>query len=289
MACKHFLIQSFGFFFNRPADKRKQFSLSVVEKTSPVLASPTKDRARPPGIVNIKTSFRSEHNDYEQIPEPDYSPPLSPVDVKSSQFDQPQSQKPVLGEHQNSNAPENTRESEMYTKVIKVNEQLPQLQRRVSGEYTTNIKVAPGAVNVMPKMNEIPKLRKVDSITKSGENQVSPQTSPRDLDKEKGLPMKQIQENIENTYVNEMKEKNDLSPRSKTKPAPPIPPAPMDVPPLQGPISPAPPPLPPDFRVAKGKLKQVHWTRVPKPLVCYAFITLLYIIYNIYIYYIYYV
>lgn len=252
---------------HRPAEKRKQFSLSVVEKTSPVLASPTKDRARPPGIVNIKTSFRSENNDYEQIPEPDYSPPLSPVDVKSSQFDQPQSQKPVLGEHQNSNAPENTRESEMYTKVIKVNEQLPQLQRRVSGEYTTNIKVAPGAVNVMPKMNEIPKLRKVDSITKSGENQVSPQTSPRDLDKEKGLPMKQIQENIENTYVNEMKEKNDLSPRSKTKPAPPIPPAPMDVPPLQGPISPAPPPLPPDFRVAKGKLKQVHWTRVPKPLV----------------------
>ena len=277
------------YFSNRSAEERRDIALSAIKKTSPVLNSPTKDRARPPGVVSVKTSFRTEQNDtdssYEQVPEPDYSPPASPVDKRKSQIetqtDQTKSRISVIkiGDYQNANTEGEASESGMYTKVIKANGELvPSTQpsqpvnRRVSGEYTTNIKVAPGAVNVMPKMNEIPKLRKVDSTTKSEETQKSPQSSPRETEGEQNFSVKQIQENIENIYVNENKEKEvDLSPRYKTKVPPPIPPVPKAAapppPPTPVPLSPAPPPPPQDYGISRGRLKQVHWDRVPKPLV----------------------
>ena len=275
------------FFLNRHAEERKNISLSVVEKTSPVLISPTRDRARPPGIINVKTSFRSEQDVYEpeyiNVPEPDYSPPPSPKDQRKSQVFQQTDQTKLLksvinvSDNENTKTEAETRDSGVYNKVIKVNAVGPQQneaqQRRVSGEYTTNIKVAPGAVNVMPKMNEIPKLKKVDPVSKKQDIPVSPQNSPREKDSEQNLSVKQIQENIENIYVNEVKEKTDLSPRTKTKVPPPIPTSPKapPPPPSPGPFSPAPPPPPQDFRMAGGRLKQVHWGRVPKPLVRFHF------------------
>ena len=280
--------------FPRTAAERRDIALSAVQKTSPVLNTPTKDRARPPGMVNMKTSFRSEQNDasseYEQVPEPDYSPPTSPVYKRMSQTDvindqkKPQKTTINITDNQKIISDEDTSESNVYTRVIKYNGELPQRtevqDKRTSGEYTTNIKVVPGAVNVMPKMNEIPKLRKVEPVTKKDDNKISPQNSPLEPDNEQKLTVKQIQENIENIYVNEIKENEEVSPRNKTKapPAPPPslpkvappPPAPVPPPPSPVPLSPIPPPIPQDFRGGGGgggRLKQVHWTRVPKPLV----------------------
>lgn len=273
---------------HRRAEDRKEISLSVVQKDSPVLISPTRDRARPPGIINVKTSFRSQQDVYEpeytNVPEPDYSPPPSPGEQRKSQVmqqaDQSQLQKSVINirDNQNSRNGDQAKDSGIYNKVINVrvdeSQQNEAPERRASGEYTTNIKVAPGAVNVMPKMNEIPVLRKVDPVNRNNDRPVSLQTSQREQDDEQKLSVKQIQENMENIYVNEVKEKTDLSPRTKTKTAPPIPTSPIPTspkapppPPSPGPYSPAPPPPPPDFRMAGGKLKQVHWSRVPKPLI----------------------
>ena len=266
----------------RSADERREIALSVVQKTSPVLNAPTKDRARPPGMVNIKTSFRTEQNEggavYEVVPEPDYSPPTSPVDRRLSQPDKQDQSKPHkttinINDNQNVSIEDKSRDIDIYTRVIKTNGEVsPRTEtqdKRVSGEYTTNIKIVPGAVNVMPKVNELPKLRKVEPISKKDETQVNPEKSPRDSDSDQKLSVKQIQENIENIYVNEIKEKEDISPRNKTKvpPPPPLSPKVAPPPPLP-PLSPVPPPPPCDFRASGGKLKQVHWTRVPKPLVC---------------------
>ena len=267
---------------NRRAEERKDISLSVVQKNSPVLISPTRDRARPPGIINAKTSFSSQLDVYEpeytNVPEPDYSPPPSPRDQRKSQVlqptDQTQLRKSVINisDIQTSRTDDEAKDSGIYNKVIKVrpdeSQQNEAQQSRVSGEYTTNIKVAPGAVNVMPKMNEIPKLRKVDPASRKDDIPVRPQS---EANSEQKLSVKQRQENMENIYVNEVKEKTNLSPRTKTKaPAPPpIPSSPRapPPPPSPGPLSPAPPPPPPDLRMAGGRLKQVHWSRVPKPLV----------------------
>ena len=216
--------------------------------------------------------------EYTNVPEPDYSPPPSPRDQRKSQVlqptDQTQLRKSVINisDIQTSRTDDEAKDSGIYNKVKKVrpdeSQQNEAQQSRVSGEYTTNIKVAPGAVNVMPKMNEIPKLRKVDPASRKDDIPVRPQS---EANSEQKLSVKQRQENMENIYVNEVKEKTDLSPRTKTKaPAPPpIPTSPRapPPPPSPGPLSPAPPPPPPDFRMAGGRLKQVHWSRVPKPLV----------------------
>ena len=203
--------------------------------------------------------------EYTNVPEPDYSPPTSPKGERKLVIN--------VSDNQTRRSEDERQESGIYNKVItmKANEFLQDgaQTKRVSGEYTTNIKVAPGAVNVMPKMNEIPKLRKVDPASRKDDIPISPQSSPREPDREqKRLSVKQIQENMENIYVNEVKENTDLSQRTKSKaPPPPISPKAPPPPPSPVPLSPAPPPPPPDFRVAGGRLKQVHWNRIPKPLV----------------------
>ncbi|XP_053400909.1 formin-F-like isoform X2 [Mercenaria mercenaria] len=286
---------------------QRNISLSVVEKTSPMLVSPAKNRARPPAVYNMKSSFKSDDGTeaptYDFIPEPDYSPPPSPTNRSGSEFssgigslegDKHSSgvYKQVITRRDSDNEKQvtNHRVSGNYNQVIRKEPQ----NTRSSGDYTKAIKPAPGAVNVMSNFTEIPKLKRIgskDTIEKTDEvEKVSPrEKSPRDSDQPEytnnKISVKQMQANIENTYVNEVKDKPEEksekipSPRDKSKspaPAPPgqrrapppppgsIPPAP---PPCNAPVPPAAPPPLWHVKQTKGKLKQVHWTRTPKPLV----------------------
>lgn len=291
----------------------RNISLSVVEKTSPFLVTPAKGRARPPAIGGMKGSFKSEdateQPTYDFIPEPDYSPPQSPTSgsppgIGLIQRDRQTSgvYKQVITRSDSSSEKSgfDSRESGKYNQVIRTEPQ----SKRSSGEYTKAIKPAPGAVNVMSNFTEIPKLRRVGSKDTTETLNDSERTNARDrnsrnslnVDQEKDtnntFSVKQKQENIENTYMNETKERYDEksdkmpsprdkipSPRDKTRfpPPPPTgpkraPPPPLsNIPPAPPPCSaPAPPAVPPPLsftKQVKGRLKQVHWSRTPKPLV----------------------
>ena len=277
----------------------------MVEKTSPMLVTPAKNRARPPAIYNMKGSFKSEDDTepptYDFIPEPDYSPPPSPTNqsgdtssiLKSLGNDKHSSgvYKQVITRKDSDNEHHvaNSRVSGSYNQVIK-NE--PQ-NKRSSGEYTKAIKPGAGAVNVMSNFTEIPKLRRVGSkdtneiLENTGDNspkEKSPRDSNQPVYTNEKVSVKQMQVNIENNYTNEIKDKQEQldkapSPRDKNKFPAPAPSAPRrappppigNIPPAPPPVcAPAPPAIPPALtqtRQMKGKLKQVHWTRTPKPLV----------------------
>lgn len=309
-------------------DARRDIALSVVQKESPVLSTPTKTRARPPAIGGMKggnLKYEEDQPTYDFIPEPDYSPPPSPTtpsgsdssgigtlernkqssgvykqviektnsetgggierDKQSSGF-----YKQVI-DRRGSGGDLDTRESGAYSRVIR-NE--PQNQR-VSGEYVKGIKPAPGAINVMANFTEIPKLKRVGSkdavevANSDNTERISPrENSPRDTQDNEAsyentkISVKQMQANIENNYVNDVNDKKTEqseipSPREKTRRAPPPPSGPRQAPPPPTGNVPAPPPclspipIPPQTqmstRVGKGKLKQVHWNRTPKPMV----------------------
>ena len=280
---------------------RRDIALSVVQKTSPVLAAPTKGRARPPAFNNIKpSSFKSEDGTYDFIPEPDYSPPSSPTTPNTPGWpagnDSLQRDKQSSGVYKKRISTEETNGafdrngSGIYKTVIKEDPQAynPSAQnngniqpQRPSGKYTKSIP-APGAVNVMGDF-KIPKLKPVNrsvnqSFDSAPKSPVSP-SSPRDdvfnnsYDNTKPSTVRQMQQNHDQVYTNQVRDKSPdksekpVSPRYKTRQAPPVPSAPRAVPP---PPNVAPVPPPPVFgsdKAGKGKLKQVHWSRTPKPMV----------------------
>ena len=287
---------------------RGTIALSVVQKTSPVLISPTKTRARPPAYyTGAGQTYANENTDdvYDFIPEPDYSPPNTPPGngvAQPLQRDQQSSgvYKTRISHNSSQDADgEDPRTSGLYTRVIKRDSERNQPAARESGQYTRQIRPAPGAINVMPITNEFPKLRRSGSKDDTVESDA---TSPTGNNLRKSavddtyddcqiLSVKQIQEQYEQTYVNKSprspsptKPQADrapaqISPRDK-KPAP-LPPTQIvqtnqsstkpgqPPPPPNAPAAPAPPPLYINAGrpAARGHLKQVHWSRTPRPLV----------------------
>ena len=274
-----------------------------------MLLSPTKHRARPPAVGNLKSSVKSVDSTgsepvYVDIPEPDYSPPSSP------EFDRTKPGKPQQimefrskpsqssGVYKQEIVPAlddsmSRQDSGIYQKVIRGGSvQRQDNQVKKSNDYNKPA----GAVDVMPKFNEMPKLRKVNSADKSNEkDKTSPVQNSAHTNGEQ-LTVKQIQANMENLYQNDKisgKENEPVSPRGISKFPPPAPSAPRkdnhkqiyfnDVPsddsmptphspkkapapPPPVPVIPAPPP-PIQSPGGKGRLKQIHWNRIPKPLV----------------------
>lgn len=280
-----------------------------------MLVTPAKGRARPPAIIGMKGSFKTDdaadQPTYDFIPEPDYSPPPSPTGrsgdesgIRKLERDKQSSgvYKQVISRRDSQeNQGFDSRESGFYNNVIR-NE--PQ-NKRTSGEFAKAIKAGPGAVNVMPNSTEFPKLRRVGSRDTNETLADSERTSPREIVSRNSLnvdqkantnnkfSVKQMQSNIENIYINDTKDRNAEKsdkipsprdklpgPRNETKilqPAPSghrrAPPPPVNnVPPAPPACSvPCPPPPgPPPLALTKqvrGRLKQVHWARTPKPLV----------------------
>lgn len=305
----------------------RNISLSVVQKTSPMLATPTRTRARPPAASGIKggsSTSSEEQATYDFIPEPDYSPPPSPktptgrepsgkstlerekqasgvyknvIERTSNDFRVIERSKQSSGvykqaiersngdistlerdkqssgvykrviEGQVSGGQTSLRESGLYSNVIR-NESDDQ---RHSGEKVKATKPAPGAVNVMSNFTEIPRLRRTGSRDAPSDNTDKTSKDSEELYKNTS----------QNTYVNTVAdiqaEKSDKvpSPWEKTKPAPAPPPGAKWAPPPPVGSIPAPPPCSaptppgprPTVKAGKGKLKQIHWTRTPKPLI----------------------
>ncbi|XP_052817422.1 delphilin-like isoform X3 [Mya arenaria] len=272
---------------------RQTIALSVVQKTSPLLNAPTKTRARPP-VLNTRNAQQTEsfesHDTYDFIPEPDYSPPASPTqnDVTSG-TDSLQREKQASGVYKNHITPRNSaqddgvdldpRTSGIYTRVIRPDSKKNSTPNRASGEYNKAIRPAPGAVNVMPNVGEIPKLKRLGSKENSFESDKtsprandSPRSEDNTYDNVTSLSVKQMQEQFEQPYVFENKTPSKpLSPREK-KQAPPVPTGNRPVPPPPAPCAPTAPAPPPPLvfggkPMGKGHLKQVHWNRTPKPMV----------------------
>lgn len=270
---------------------------------------------------------------YEFIPEPDYSPPGSPRKNAGHQTGNPPSKtspgadigqrtedknssgvyKRVIrptnsekraesGVYNNVLIPTEDRESGAYKKAIELGEyyntsttsQNEQNASPTTGDYQRAIKPGPGAVDVMPKVTEIPKLKRVNIRDTTTLELRSPQekveaanTAPSKTDNATSVQkqVKQIQANFEtNIYVNEKKDEHKPIKSSKTKPPPPAPSGPVSkqpevfngfhitpsAPPAPPPIpsSPGPPPPSPFERQSvRGKLKQVHWSKTPRPLI----------------------
>ncbi|XP_052230012.1 delphilin-like [Dreissena polymorpha] len=275
--------------FGSNARSRQTIALSVVEKTNP-LSAPTKNRARPPALQLRNESLQTpEDSTYDFIPEPDYSPPPSPpAPLVPSPLD---STSPITRDNQTSgkykmristnNQQENgdPRESGLYTRVIKTDSvKSPGVK---TGENFNKSRPAPGAVNVLPNNGEFPKLKRVESKDNSFE---SDKQSPRAVysnqvtaqpDYDNVSIMGVRKNSTDQTYANDLR-KTDTpekasSPREKTKQAPPIPTPGRPAPPVPCPPPAAPAPPPPQQMqsrpLGKGHLKQVHWTRTPKPMI----------------------
>lgn len=284
----------YNFYFSYP---RRYSDPRAVQTTSPGMVTPTHNWVRPPNSSDNDAKIQI----IEFIPEPDYEPqqpPMHPTKSGSSSgtamIDRDRKSsgiyKQVITVDSNNDPHRfDNRESGMYNNVIKNEPQLlrgsdeytksindPQMSR-TSGDYTKCIKLSPGAVHVMSNSNEIPKLRKVGS-KKTSETE---RTSPREASPHSKLSVKQMQENFENNTQDTLPVTDNLpSPRDKGKYAPPAPSSPRRAPGESSPVgrippAPAAPPAAPPApslsllpgREAKGKLKQVHWNRTPKPMV----------------------
>lgn len=233
--------------------------------------------------------MKSDDGTYDFIPEPDYSPPpspttpSSPVGNGSLQRDQQSSGVYKRRISSDEEVTTETRGSGLYQRVIKDDSQTNIQPQRPSGKYTKAIP-SPGAVNVMSEF-KLPKLKPVNrsfdkSFDSDPKSPVSP-GSPREnelnssYDNVKPSNIKQMNQKQEQVYVNDVRDKSPeksdkpVSPRYKTRQAPPVPSAPRAAPPPPAPCSPgvpAPPPLTGHFdKAGKGKLKQVHWNKTPKP------------------------
>lgn len=267
----------------------------MVEKSSPVLVSPTKGRARPPAFNNVKaSSFKSDDGTYDFIPEPDYSPPPSPktpsapsAGTGSSSFTREQQASGVYKRRISTGdeVPQDNRGPGVYQRVLQGDKQSDIPPHPSSGKQS-KANLPPGAVNVMSDFKQMPKLRQVNkSFDKSFESDSklpsSPGSSGNDdsftYDNTRSTNVKQAQHKQDNVYINEPKDKSPeksdkpVSPRYKTKQAPPAPcavrPAPPPPAPLLSSSVPAPPPLGPFDKVSRGRLKQVHWNRTAKTMV----------------------
>lgn len=265
------------------------------------MGEPTHNWVRPPVTGNIEASLSSED---EFIPEPDYEPQWPQMHRSNSgsalgsgmlQRDKQSSgiYKQVITVDANSYPKKfDNRESGMYNNVIQNESQLvrevgeyaksnidPQMSR-TSGDYTKCIKPSPGAVHVMSNSNEIPILRNVGS-KKTSETE---RTSPREKGPHSKLSVKQMQDNFESNTQDTQAVSDKLpSPRDKGKSPAPAQSSPCRAPGESSPIgripkAPAAPPAPPAAPPAptpthlpgkegKGKLKQIHWNRTPKPMV----------------------
>lgn len=253
------------------------------------MPSPTKGRARPPVFNNnIKaSSFKSDDGTYDFIPEPDYSPPPSPTSPAPPSGNVGiQREKQSSGVYKKRISTDEDIASEqrgLYQRVMKEpNEPIkPEVQPlKTSGKYTKA--PAPGAVNVMSDFTQIPKLKPVRSFDKSFDKSFDSDTkSPKSPSSPRGNVFDSFEDtktsNVkqDQVYVNNVRdrspEKNDrqLSPRSsnKTRQAPPVPNTSRTAPPPPVTAPVPPPPLATFEKASRGKLKQVHWTKTPRPMV----------------------
>ncbi|KAL4234515.1 hypothetical protein ACF0H5_006158 [Mactra antiquata] len=264
---------------------KSNIALSVVKKSSPVLATPTKSRPRPPAITGIKGSFKSEDQSdpplYDFIPEPDYSPPPSPTETTDIPKGIEKKHSSGIYKRVIPEDPEVSRKSGAYDHVIRQNPP----NSRASGEYTKAIRQAPapGAVNVMSNVTEFPQLRKTKSKDSFDKDINNERVQLRD--KNERIPeVNAGSVNVTNSDTNEkiVRTESKFPPPApsgpRASPKPPAPPPPLATQPPACPAPPAAPPPPcqvpappptalPLRSAGKGKLKQVHWNRTPKPMV----------------------
>ncbi|KAK3588370.1 hypothetical protein CHS0354_007799 [Potamilus streckersoni] len=282
-----------------PNDKRHNY-LSVVEKTIPMKPLPTKGRAKPPAIGNLKPGSKSESNPtqefsddniYNEIPEPeiDYSPPRSPKQSKSQQsYSHGQVLGVVSGNYEKNikTTPsiDTNRISETYSQVIK-----PQSKTAVADDAGAKlIKHTEGNSQGKSVLTSLPETssKLYDTIM----NNVAPvDTKPPQVVKEavgesnksKDPTLKSTENKpTENTHVDDATYENNIDVKafvnrieaeSAPKSPPMTPHAPA--PPVPLPMAPIAPPPPPPYKAQSDRndctrlrLKQVHWNKIPKNL-----------------------
>ncbi|KAL3859145.1 hypothetical protein ACJMK2_009377 [Sinanodonta woodiana] len=272
-------------------DKRQNY-LSVVEKTIPMKPLPTKDRAKPPAIGNLKHKVEtnpaqeySDDNIYNEIPEPeiDYSPPRSPTQSKSPKsFNHGQVLRVVSGNYEkniktspSTDVDDNNRTSGAYSKVIKTRSEMAVVDDAGAKSVTNMEGNSPGK-SVLTSRSETLSNTITNNVAPVDTKLPEAAKEARDGNKIKDPILKRTESTpIENSHTEDAIYENNIDvkalvTRIEAESAPksplitPHPPA-FPVPP---PI--APPPPPPNKTQSdrndssKLRLKQVHWNKIPK-------------------------